>query len=53
MRALDDPLAASAAQGMIRHHSARMTDDDAAAQHHDLDALPDWTLSPISRQGTE
>lgn len=26
---------------MIRHHLARMTHDNAAAQHHDLDALPD------------
>lgn len=41
MRALDNALATSPAQGMIRHHLARMTHDNAAAQHHDLDALPD------------
>ncbi|MER9566937.1 hypothetical protein [Mesorhizobium sp. M0571] len=51
MRALDNPLATSPAQGMIRHHLARVTHDNAAAQHHDFDALPDQP--PGSRRLSE
>ncbi len=41
MHPVHDPLSPPSTQGMIRHHLARMTDDHAAGQNHDLDALAD------------
>jgi hypothetical protein len=41
MRPVHDPLSSSIAQGMISHHLARMPDDDATRQHHDLNTLAD------------
>jgi len=43
MRPLDDPLPPPLTLGMIGHHLAGMTDDDATAQNHDLDRLADET----------
>lgn len=41
MRPVHDPLSSSIAQGMIGHHLARMPDNDATRQYHDLNTLAD------------
>lgn len=43
MRPLDDPLTATLALGMISYNLARVADDDATTQNHDLDRLADET----------
>ena len=41
MRAVHNPLSSPPAKGMVGDDLARMADDHAAGQNHDLDALPD------------
>lgn len=41
MGSVDNPLPSPSVQGMVGHNLARMANDHATGQHHDLDTLAD------------